>query len=77
MPPFEIVLIFFTFSVFDSPKGSSNTSKTYKNIGHYFKRMHIVIRGINRQLSVNEMFFLLLLNLKEQQKSGRSPFTVS
>ena len=27
--------------------------------------------------SANEMLFFLLLNQKEQQKSGRSPFTVS
>ena len=37
-------LIFFTcLSVFDSPKGSSNTFKTRKNISLYFKRRHLII----------------------------------
>ena len=44
MPSFEIPAIFFTcLSVFDSPKGSSNTFKTRKNISLYFKRRHLII----------------------------------
>ena len=38
-----IVTNFFTrLSVFDSPKGSSNTFKTHKNISLYFKRRYLI-----------------------------------
>ena len=44
MPSFEIRADIFTcLSVFDSPKGSSNTVKTRKNISLYFKRRHLII----------------------------------
>ena len=44
MPSFEILANIFTcLSVFDSPKGSSNTVKTRKNISLYFKRRHLII----------------------------------
>ena len=44
MPSFEILADIFTrLSVFDSPKGSSNTFKTRKNISLYFKRRHLII----------------------------------
>ena len=44
MPSFEIPADIFTrLSVFDSPKGSSNTFKTRKNISLYFKRRHLII----------------------------------
>ena len=44
MPSFEILTDIFTrLSVFDSPKGSSNTFKTRKNISLYFKRRHLII----------------------------------
>ena len=44
MPSFEIPADIFThLSVFDSPKGSSNTFKTHKNISLYFKRRHLII----------------------------------
>ena len=44
MPSFEIQADIFTrLSVFDSPKGSSNTFKTHKNISLYFKRRHLII----------------------------------
>ena len=44
MPSFEILADIFTrLSVFDSPKGSSNTVKTRKNISLYFKRRHLII----------------------------------
>ena len=35
--------IFTCLSAFDSPKGSSNTVKTRKNISLYFKRRHLII----------------------------------
>ena len=44
MPSFEIQADIFTrLSVFDSPKGSSNTLKTHKNISLYFKRRYLII----------------------------------
>ena len=46
MPSFEIPADIFTrLSVFDSPKGSSNTFKLrlVKNISLYFKRKHLII----------------------------------
>ena len=44
MPSFEIKAdIFSRLSVFDSPKGSSNTFKTHKNISLYFKRRYLII----------------------------------
>ena len=44
MPSFEIQADIFTrLSVFDSPKGSSNTFKTHKNINLYFKRSYLII----------------------------------
>ena len=44
MPSFEIPADIFTrLSVFDSPKGSSDTVKTRKNISLYFKRRHLII----------------------------------
>ena len=44
MPSFEIQADIFTrLSVFDSPKGSSNTFKTHKNISLYFKRRYLII----------------------------------
>ena len=44
MPSFKIQADIFTrLSVFDSPKGSSNTFKTHKNISLYFKRRHLTI----------------------------------
>ena len=44
MPSFEIKADIFTrLSVFDSPKGSSNTFKTHKNISLYFKRRYLII----------------------------------
>ena len=44
MPSFEIQADIFTrLSVSDSPKGSSNTFKTHKNISLYFKRRYLVI----------------------------------
>ena len=44
MPSFEIQDHIFTgLSVFDSPKGSSNTFKTHKNISLYFKRRYLII----------------------------------
>ena len=35
--------IFTRLSVFDSPKGSSDTFKAHKNISLYFKRRHLII----------------------------------
>ena len=35
--------IFTRLSVFDSPKGSSNTFTTHKNISPYFKRRYLII----------------------------------
>ena len=44
MPSFEIQADIFTcLSIFDSPKGSSNTFKTHKNISLYFKRRYLII----------------------------------
>ena len=44
MPSFEVQADIFTrLSVFDSPKGSSNTFKTHKNISLYFKRRYLII----------------------------------
>ena len=44
MPSFEIQVDIFTrLSVFGSPKGSSNTFKTHKNISLYFKRRYLII----------------------------------
>ena len=44
MPSFKIQADIFTrLSVFDSPKGSSNTFKTHKNISLYFKRRYLII----------------------------------
>ena len=44
MPSFEIRAdIFIHLSVFDSPKGSSNTFKTRKNISLCFKRRELII----------------------------------
>ena len=44
MPLFEIQADIFTrLSVFDSPKGSSNTFKTRQNISLYFKRRYLII----------------------------------
>ena len=44
MPSFEIQADIFTrLSVFDSPKGSSNTFKTQKNVSLYFKRRYLII----------------------------------
>ena len=44
MPSFEIPANVFTnLSVFGSPKGSSDTFKTHKNIRLYFKRRHLII----------------------------------
>ena len=44
MPSFKIQAHIFTRrSVFDSPKGSSNTFKTHKNISLYFKRRYLII----------------------------------
>ena len=40
---FRLIDIFTRLSVFDLPKGSSNTFKTYKNIGLCFKRKHLII----------------------------------
>ena len=35
--------VFTRLYVFDSPKGSSNTLKTQKNISLYFKRRYLII----------------------------------
>ena len=44
MPSFEMPADIFTrLSVFDSPKGSSNTFKALKNISRYFKTRHLII----------------------------------
>ena len=44
MPSFETPADIFThLSVFHSPKGSSNTFKTHKNISLYFKRKYLII----------------------------------
>ena len=44
MPSFEIQADIFTcLSVFDSPKGSSDTFKTHRNISLYFKRRYLTI----------------------------------
>ena len=44
MPSCKIQADIFTRpSVFDSPKGSSNTFKTHKNISLYFKRRYLII----------------------------------
>ena len=44
MPSFETQADIFTrLSVFDSPKDSSNTFKTHKNISLYFKRRYLII----------------------------------
>ena len=44
MPSFEIQADIFTrLSVFDSPKDSSNTFKTHKNISLYFIRRYLII----------------------------------
>ena len=44
MPSFKIQADIFThLSVFDSPKGSSNTFKTHKNISLYFSRRYLII----------------------------------
>ena len=44
MPSIKIQADIVTrLSVFDSPKGSSNTFKTHKNISLYFKRRYLII----------------------------------
>ena len=44
MPSFETPADIFTrLPVFDSPKGSSDTFKTHKNISLYFKRRYLII----------------------------------
>ena len=49
MPSFEIQVDIFTrLSIFDSPKGSSNTFKTHKNINLYFKRRYLIIYKYHR-----------------------------
>ena len=46
MPSFEALGDIFTrLSGFDSPKGSSNTFKTHKNISLYFKRKYLIIHN--------------------------------
>ena len=46
MPSFEIQADIFTrLSVFDSPKDSSDTLKTHKNISPYFKRRYLIIHN--------------------------------
>ena len=60
MPSFEIQTDIFTrLSVFDSPKGSSNTFKTHKNISLYFKRRHLIIYNyeVNNKCEDNEKKF--------------------
>ena len=56
MPSFETLADIFTrLSVFDSPKGSSNTFKTHKNISLYFKRRYLIIYNyLQRFLLRNE-----------------------
>ena len=50
MPSFEIQADIFTrLSVFDSPKFSSNTFKTHKNISLYFKRRYLIIYKYSRR----------------------------
>ena len=59
MPSFEIqadITIITRLSVFDSPKGLSNTFKTHKNISLYFKRRYLIIYNyhvLNHVSSVN------------------------
>ena len=61
MPSFEILDYIFTcLSVFDSPKGSSNTVKTRKNISLYFRRRHLIIYNYLRDLQYD---FIPLLTL--------------
>ena len=56
MPSFEIQADIFTrLSVFDSPKGSSNTFKTHKNISLYFKRRYLII--YNSFIDIKQMTF--------------------
>ena len=56
MPSFELQADIFTrLSVFDSPKGSSNTFKTHKNVSLYFKRRYLIIYN-----------YLTSKNLREQ-----------
>ena len=44
MPSFETLADIFTcLSVFESPKGLSNTFKTHKNISLYFKGRYLII----------------------------------
>ena len=44
LPSFKILADIFTgLSVFDSPKGLSNTIKTHKNICLYFRRRYLII----------------------------------
>ena len=54
MPSFEIQADIFTrLSVFDSPKGSSNTFKTHKNISLYFKRRYLIIYNYLTVITTN------------------------
>ena len=63
MPSFEIQADIFTrLSVFDSPKGSSNTFKTHKNISLYFKRRYLLI--YKNPIAVSEADLLSVYVLK-------------
>ena len=74
MPSFETPADIFTrLSVFDSPKGSSYTFKTHKNISLYFKRRYLIISNYLKselliQIATEEV--LIISNMKMGQNFG-------
>ena len=84
MPSFEIQADIFTrLSVFDSPKGSSNTFKTHKNISLYFKRRYLIIYNYQDILSytsskvdysVRENIYMLLSDTNLNIRSGTAGY---
>ena len=64
MPSFKIQADIFTrLSVFDSPKGSSNTFKTHKNISLYFKRRYLIIYNYSNEGCKNQTKFKLHIKM--------------
>ena len=85
MPSFEIPADNFTcLSVFDSPKGSSNTFKTHKNISLYFKRRYLVkftvfqnaiIPTLKKDQPLRLLLNLLFYHLNHSEPTHKSQFT--
>ena len=79
MPSFEILADIFTpLFVFDSPKGSSNTFKTQKNISQYFEKGFL---SIDQHLKINNSLLIqilkkvmLILKLKFSTKCFKADF---